>query len=336
MPEKMEITISVETILKVIGVIAGLWIAWTIRDILVLFLFVLILVSAMSPVVDRWSQSMSRPVAIGLLYALIIGLILAALSLIIPPLVLQIRQLAINLPDYIRVLLPSGSLKDVITISQTSLANLSDQLANLGASLYSTTGTVLGTLFTGFTILVLSFYMLFEEKGAKNFLLSLIPNDSHRQRIVNTIEKIGNKMGAWVRGQLLLMLVVGVLDLIGLAVLGIPYALTLGIWAGLTEVIPYVGPILGAIPAVALAFGLSPLKGILVLVLFILVQQLEAQILVPKIMQRAVGLSPVIIILAIMVGAKLLGLVGVILAVPLAAGISVLLQEEWPKLQRTS
>lgn len=335
MPERLEIILPIETILKIVVVVLFLWFLWAIRDILVLFFIVLILVTAMSPVIDRWSKRMARPLAVTLLYGIILAFIIVALSLIIPPLVIQIRDLARNLPDYVQEFLPAGSVKDVVTLSQASLSTISDQLANIGASLYTTTSAFLGGMFAIFTILVLSFYLLMEEKGARKFLLSLIPNEERRQRLVDAAEKIGLKMGAWVRGQLLLMLIVGTINMIGLYLLGIPYALTLGVWSGLTEIIPYVGPILGAIPAVILGFGQAPIKGILVIALFVLVQQLEAQILVPKIMQRAVGLSPVIIILAIMVGAKLMGLLGVVLAVPLAAGLSVLFQEEWPKLRRT-
>lgn len=335
MPEKLEIYLPTVTILKLIAVFFGVWFLWAIRDILVLFLIVLIFVAAMSPVVDRWSTRMSRPLAIGLLYGIVVALVVLALSLVVPPLVIQMRDLARNLPDYVQQLLPSGSVRDLITLSQTSIANISNQLANLGASLYSTTSAFITGVFSIFTIFVLTFYFLLEEKGARKFFLSLVPDQERRQRIVDAVEKIGLKMGAWVRGQLLLMLIVGLLDLIGLFIIGVPYALTLGVWAGLTEIIPYVGPILGAIPAVIIAFGESPLKGFLVIGLFAVVQQIEAQFLVPKIMQRAVGLSPVVIILAILIGAKLMGLLGVVLAVPLAAGLAVLLKEEWPKLRKT-
>ena len=335
MPQKLELYIPTETILKVAAVFVALWFLWVVRDILILFFIVLILVTAMSPIIDRWSTKMARPLAIALLYGMIFSAILVALSLIIPPLVIQIRDLARNLPDYVQDFLPRGSLRDVVTLSQASLSSISEQLSNIGASLYSTTSAFVSGLFAIFTVLVLTFYLLVEEKGARKFFLSLVPNEDRRQRLVEAVEKIGTKMGAWVRGQLLLMLVVGLIDMIGLFILGVPYALTLGVWAGLTEIVTYVGPIVGAIPAAVIAFGESPVKGVLVIVLFALVQQIEAQFLVPKIMQRAVGLSPVVIILAILIGAKLMGLLGVVLAVPLAAGLAVLLQEEWPKLRQT-
>jgi len=335
MPQKLQLYIPTETLLKIVAVFAAVWFLWAVRDIVILFLIVLILVSAMSPIVDRWSTKMSRPVAIALLWGIILFIITIAVSLIVPPLVVQIRDLARNLPDYVQQFLPSGSLRDIVSLSQASLSTISNQLSNLGSSLYSTTSAFVNGIFTVFTVLVLTVYLLIEEKGARKFFLSLIPNEERRQRLVDAAEKIGSKMGAWVRGQLMLMLIVGIIDMVGLFILGVPFSLTLGVWAGLTEIIPYVGPIIGAVPAVILGFGESPLIGILTLVLFTLVQQLEAQILVPKIMQRAVGLSPVVIILAIMVGAKLLGLLGVVLAVPLAAGLAVLFQEEWPNLRKT-
>jgi predicted PurR-regulated permease PerM len=334
MSERLEISIPTLTILKIVGIILGILLLWAIRDILVLMFIVLILVTAMSPVVAGWSKRMARPLAIALLYGIIVAIITLALVLIIPPLIVQIRELALNLPSYVQQFLPAGSVRDVVALSQTTLANLSNQLANFGDSIFRTTSAFLAGIFTIFTIFVLTFYLLIEERQDERVLLSIIPDKERRERLLFVARKVGDKMGAWVRGQLLLMLTVGLLNLIGLLILGVPYALTLGIWSGLTEIIPYVGPIIGAIPAVILAFGESPLKGMLVILLFAVVQQLEAQVLVPKIMQRAVGLSPAVIILAILIGAKLMGLLGVILAVPLAAGGAVLLKEEWPNLRK--
>src|SRR3990170_8129298 len=111
MAEKTEFTVSTETVLRIAFTLAALWLLWAIRDIVVLFLIVLILVSAMSPVVDRWSKRMARPVAIGLLYGLILAILIVLLSLVIPPLVVQMRDLANNLPDYVTQFLPAGSVR---------------------------------------------------------------------------------------------------------------------------------------------------------------------------------------------------------------------------------
>ena len=154
-----------------------------------------------------------------------------------------------------------------------------------------------------------------------------------QDKIFEVMNKIGFKMGGWLRSQFILMIIVGVADGIILMILGVPYALTLAVWGGLTEVIPYIGPWLGLIPAFIVAFTISPLKGLLIFIAYIIIQQLESQFLVPKIMGKAVGLSPVIIILAILIGAKLMGILGVLIAVPAAAAISVIIQE-WPEIKK--
>jgi predicted PurR-regulated permease PerM len=142
------------------------------------------------------------------------------------------------------------------------------------------------------------------------------------------MDHISAKMGNYLRGQLLLMLSIGVVIGIALAILGVPYPLLLGIWAGLMELFPYVGPVLGAVPGVFLAFTtLGMVKGLIALVIYLIVQQLENQFLAPKIMGKALGLSPVVIIFALLIGGKLFGLVGLLIAVPVAGAISVFYQE---------
>ena len=126
------------------------------------------------------------------------------------------------------------------------------------------------------------------------------------------------------RGQLLLMLAIGLATFLGLILLGIPYALPLAILAGLLEIIPTLGPILAAVPAVIIALTISPGMAIVVVGLYIVIQMLENNILVPKIMQRAVGLNPVIVIIGVVIGANLLGVAGALLSIPFIALLAVL------------
>jgi len=147
-----------------------------------------------------------------------------------------------------------------------------------------------------------------------------------------TINKVSERLGEWLRSQLLLMVTIGVLDGTILAILGIQYALTLGLLAGLLEIIPVIGPIVAAVTAIAVAFvsGAPIWKIIAILIAYILVQQLEGNILVPKLMSKVIGLSPIFVIIAILIGNRLLGIGGAILAVPVAAGIQVFLHEYLP------
>jgi len=139
--------------------------------------------------------------------------------------------------------------------------------------------------------------------------------------------KVEVKTGAWVRGQIVLMFLVGFTTYIGLTILGVEFALPLAVIAGLLELIPTIGPIVSAIPAAIIAFTQGPLLGLGVIALYILIQQLENNILVPKVMEKAVGLSPLITIFSLLVGAALFGILGAVLAVPFAA-ITYLIVED--------
>jgi len=177
-----------------------------------------------------------------------------------------------------------------------------------------------------FGILVLTFYMLLQDDGLSRLIQSVVPR-TYQSYTLRLLAHMQDRIALWLRGQLILSLVVGILTLIGLAVLGVKFALLLALIAALTELIPYLGPILGAIPAVFIAFTQSPTLGLMTLVLYIVVQQLENHLLVPRIMSKAVGLNPVVVIVAILIGGKIGGVVGAIVAIPIATALAVLLRE---------
>lgn len=330
--KKIILDIPAITIVKVVGVLAGLVLLYLIRDIIVLFFIVFVIVAALSPVVDRWSKKMPRIISVTLIYVIFLAVIVGAIVLVSKPVVNQIQSLSQNVPELISKVAPAlDSYKNVAKLSQEGLASLSSNLSRFSSDVMSTTLGVLGGVVAVITILVLTFYLLLEEEGIRKFVKSVLP-PTYKDSAIEAANKISIKMGSWFSGQLLLMFLVGFLDLIGLAILQVPYALTLAVWAAFTEVIPYVGPWIGLVPAAIIGFTVSPLLGVLVIALYLLVQQIEGQFLVPKIMGRAVGLSPVVIIFALLVGAKLLGILGVMLAVPAAGAISVI-YEEWPKLK---
>jgi predicted PurR-regulated permease PerM len=334
--QRMTIDFSIIGILKVVGILLGLWFLYLIRDIVLLLFLVIIIVMALDPIVALWQRKMRRSLAVALLVSIIVGGMAIIISLLLPPLINQINELAMNLPNY------SQSVSNTIhapffentALTQRILQTISEQLSNLSRGFISTTLGILGGLVTFLTVFVLSVYLLLEEKGIRNFIVSLLPTEN-REHIYRAVSKIGDKLGAWLRGQLLLMLIIGVATVIWTTSLGLPYVLTLGLWAGLTEVIPFLGPILGGLPILLFAFLDSPLKALIAFALIVVVQQVESNFIVPKVMQRSVGLSPVIVIVALMIGSKLFGITGTILSVPFAAALVVLIQE-WPRLITSS
>lgn len=335
-PKRVLLDVSWEALFKFVALGVGIWAVYTLRDIFLMLFVVFIFVAAVSPIIGLWQKHMSRTLAVILFYTLVVlGLVIIS-YIFIPLLVHQINELANSVPGFLSRMQPANQS------GQGGYAALFTQAANstrtgiqaLSDNLLTTTVSFFGGVATVVSGLVLSFYLLLEEKNAKEFFHQILPQHRYEAAYV-TVRKISERMGSWVRGQLLLMLIVGLANLLSYIIIGIPTPFPLAIWAGLTEAIPYVGPLLGVLAAggVALAAG-SPVKAALVAgVSILLIQQLEANILVPRIMGKAIGLSPVLVILAIVIGVKVFGVVGAVIAIPTSAIISVIVGE-WPELRK--
>lgn len=337
LPSKVVIDISWGSLLRVLSLGLGIWAVIVLKEVLIMLLVVFIFVAAVNPTIGRLQKHVSRFLAVSLFYSLL-GLLLVLLSYaILPRLITQINDLVRSAPLIIGKWSPyldSLRVGNNLTVLDQAVNAASSGLDGFSRNLYNTTLNFFGGLATVLTGLVLSFYLLLEEKNAREFFHQVLPH--HRfEAVYKTVSKISERMGHWVRGQVLLMLIIGFSNLVVYLFIRLPSPLPLAIWAGLCEVIPYVGPALGVIPAiiVALATG-SILQAILVFVIgYLLIQQLEAHLVVPKVMGKAVGLSPVLVILAMLIGVKLFGLVGALVAVPAAAIISVVVGE-WASLRK--
>lgn len=323
MNQSQTINISTSTILRAIIILLALFFLYFIRDILIVVFVAVIIAAAINGPVS-WLQKYKVPRLLGVIFIyLVIFLFLALIvTLVFPPLAEQIKQLAIHFPEFMEKIGISvqewwGRYKLEGNL-QTLLDRVSDRLTQATSSVFATIIGLFGGLLSAIIILVISFYLAVQEKGAKRFLVSLSPSE-HQAYLSDLIERIERKIGGWLRGQLLLMFIIGCLTFIGLHLLGIRYALTLALIAGLLEIIPYIGPILAAIPAVILAFFQSPISALLVVLLYLVVQQLENYLIVPQVMKKTVGLNPIVIIVVMLIGAKLAGILGIILAVPFAA-----------------
>jgi len=334
--QRITLDISWTALLKILAMAASLWLVFLLREILIMLVVVFIFVAAVNPTISRMQRYLSRTWAVSLFY-LALFLILAALSYaFVPTLVQQVQELTHSLPAITAKLKPAldsiqGNHSTLITKATNSLTA---SLNAFSAGLVNSTLSFVGGLVTAVAGLVLSFYLLLEEKNAKDFFNQLLP--PHRFKAVyTTVTKISERMGDWVSGQVGVIVIIGASNFIGYVLIGVHSPLPLAIWAGLCEVIPYVGPTLGMLPAliVALTTG-NLLQAALVLIISMgVVQQFEAHIVVPKIMGRAVGLSPVLVILALLTGDKLFGLLGAVFAIPIAAIISVVVGE-WPQLRK--
>lgn len=328
MNQKTSVTISTLTILKIFGIAILLWLLWYIRDILVLLFIVMIIVAAFSPLVERlYRRRIPRFVSVLLIYLLALSIFAFLIYLIVPPLAIQVKELAHNGPYYLQKITPIyHQAEGYFPPLQKSLESIVLTLNKLTTNLWSSVLFIFGGLVSFLTVLVLSFYLLLERENIVTVLVSFLPI-AHKERILAVFQKVGVKIGAWARGQIILCAIIALADFIILSILGVPYALALAILAGFLEIIPTIGPILSAIPAILLGFTISPWTALIVLLSYLGVQQLESQILVPKVLGKAVGLSPVIVIIALLIGGKLLGIAGAILAVPLVAVLHVIFVE---------
>ncbi len=338
---EVKVTIPPTTVLSVAAILLGLWLVYQVREVVFLFLTALAIVIIFSPLIKSLQRYIPRKLAIALLYILLILAILIIPALMLPPIIDQFSDLLHYLQSvavgagYSELTLNSLRSSVQLLSQGKTLQALSQMLSQFSGSLgsvYSSTRGIIGGLVATITVFITSFYLLLDEKNLQQFVASFIPH-ARRKDVARITDLISIKMGDWLRGQFLLMVLVGALDGIALAILGAPYALLLGLWAGITEAIPFVGPIIGAVPGVFFAFSaLGLVKGLIALLIYLLVQQLEANFLVPRIMGRALGLSPVVIIFALLIGGKLFGLLGVIISVPFAAALAVIF-EEWRKTE---
>jgi len=188
---------------------------------------------------------------------------------------------------------------------------------------------VVGGIFGIVTILILTFYLLVDSEALVRTFIRLFPHEE-RERVRDASVRVTTKVSAWLGGQLLLAGIIGSTAAVGLWLMGVPYFYVLALIAAIGEMIPVVGPILAAIPALVVALTVSPTLALGVLTFFFVQQQFENHVLVPKVMERQVGISAVVVIIALLIGGSLLGIVGAVLAVPSAAILQVIFQELFP------
>ena len=321
---------STKIILKVAFVLLALVFLWMIRDILLLLLLALILASAMDPMVNYFKRhKIPRTVSVLAVYILFMGLVALVTYLIVPVVVDQFKIFLTNLPGYSNNLHSRfGSLLGSFDFSNF----LGQELTGItgGGTVVSSTFGIFNGFINIVAVLVISFYLVAEENGMKAFISTLIPA-AHREFTIGIVEKVQKKMGLWILGQLIAIVVMFVITWIGLSILRVPYALILAVLAGVLEVVPYIGPFLSAIPAVFIGLIQSPALALAVILLYLLLHELEGYILIPKIMEKTVGTSPLAVLLALLIGFKLAGVVGLLVSVPVVGAITVVVNELWPR-----
>jgi predicted PurR-regulated permease PerM len=309
-----------------------------VRSILLLAYVSALFAMGISPLVQMIERRRLLPIgprlprwmAILIIYAAIIATIVVIGAIVIPPLVEQAEELWRTLPEKINQaqaqLVRLGILRRPITLGEAVQQAPTGGGASTFTTIFGAVRNVLGGVFGMVTLVLLTFYMLVDSNHIFTFFVRLFPREE-RARVTTILGTVTGKVSAWLGGQLLLAFIIGFTSAIGLGLMGVPYFYVLALISAVGEMIPMVGPILAAIPAILVAATVSPGLAVGVAVFFIVQQQIENTVLVPKIMGRQVGLSAVTVIIALGVGGQLLGVVGAILSVPTAAIVQVLVQE---------
>lgn len=336
-PEESRRLIVFAVLVSIAGALS-LWLLYTVRSTLILAYVSALFAMGISPLVKIIERQKLIPIgtrlprwlAILIIYAIVIGTIVTIGMIVLPPLAQQAEDLWRSLPDRIAQaqagLIRMGVLRQPITLGEAVQQAPAAGGAGAVSTIFGAVRNVVGGVFGVITLLLLTFYMLVESREIFSFFIRLFPV-KQRPRVAAVSSNVSSKVSAWLGGQLLLSAIIGVTSAIGLWLMGVPYSYVLALISAVGEMIPMVGPILAAIPAILVAVTVSPGLAIGVAIFFIVQQQVENTILVPKIMGRQVGLSAVTVIIALGIGGQLLGVVGAILSVPTAAIVQVLFQE---------
>jgi predicted PurR-regulated permease PerM len=349
------ISISAGTVIKTIIIVILTFFLYKMLDLVLVVLAAIVIASAIEPLI-KWFEKykVRRLFSVIITYITVVLIFSGLLYFFVPPVLDEASSLLSTAPKYLdsvtlwnplndaklidtgRVVggisdglnggkqilggLSSGltdtssAFGDVIAKFKSLTANTSDGLINIASGIF-------GGVFSFILMIVLSFYLAVQEGGVEKFLRIITPVKKEAY-IIDLWKRSQRKIGYWMQGQLLLGIVVGVLVYLGLMVLGVQNALILAVLAGLLEIIPYFGPILSAIPAIMFGFvGGGVTMGLLVLGLFVIIQQFENHLIYPLVVKKVVGVSPIIVILALIVGAKLAGFLGILLSVPITSVI---------------
>jgi len=313
---------------KILLIFIGFWLLYLLRDVIFIVLIASLFATIINPIVNffekkkipRWAGAFFVYLAV-LLILILVGMA------IVPAIVSQTKLFIDQIPEFLTSIL--NKIQSIQPGPQKEFLATFNNWINKSPlnikSIFSVLGTMAGQVVSVFMVFVLAFYISVKKKKVRFFIDSLVPV-KYKNFLTDFSGSVQKDVGKWARGLLLLCLFIGVFVYLGLLILGVKFSLTLAVIAGLTEVIPYLGPFLGAVPAVLIALTQSPTLALFVLILFVVIQQIENVLISPYIMHKSVGLDPLLIIIALLVGGKLAGPIGMVLAVPAATIISILIR----------
>lgn len=332
MENKTILSISATSVAKAVLVLIAFYVAYLLRDLLLVFLAAVVIASAMEPMIEWFiTRKFPRVLAVVLIYVSISALLVLSFYTLFVPLLQDFSDFLTALPGYLTSaelwkplqsigLNPSGGVPSFT--SDFSIQELTQRInraisgpEGVWGSFYALFGGALSLML----VFVISFYLSVQEKGIENFLKAVAPIKQQKY-VVSIWNRAEKKIGLWMQGQLVLVVLIAVLVYLALSLLQVRNALLLAVLAGLFELIPLFGAILAAIPAVAIALADGGVSlALLVIGAYVIIQQFESNLIYPVVVKKVVGVSPIMVILALIAGAKIAGFLGVLLSVPVAA-----------------
>jgi predicted PurR-regulated permease PerM len=320
MGKKYVVEISHRTIIFAFFFILAMFVLWQIKSILFSLLIAFIIMSALKPIVNQLvNRGIPRLISSIVVFFTFVIVFVLLVFLALPPLINETILLIKNLPYYINLVFPNQNLNfDFNFISQ--------QLIGITNSFFQILKTLLSNLIFLISTLFFTYYLILEEDIIKKLVIKFI-DEKDALFISSLFEKVEKRLGNWFWGEIWLMSIIGTFTYIGLLLLQMPYALPLAVLAGLLEVVPNLGPITSAIPALIIGLSRSPFLFFANLSLYVIVQQLENNLIVPLVMKKAVNLNPLVTLLSLLIGGNIAGVLGVLLAVPITLIIETILVE---------
>lgn len=308
------INISRRTIIFTIAVILALALIYAIRDVLVILFVSFLIVVAVNPIV-AWLEQKRVPRALSTVGVLLVifSILVGTIASIIGPLFSQTRVFIDRLPELVNQLAPYN----------IDFSSFTSNISSVPGDFLKFALTTFSGVISFFTMLVVSFYLIQTRPSWDRYMTTVFK--AKGKQYYTILQQLEAKLGYWVRGEIFLMISVGLATYLGFILIGLPYAIPLGVIAGFLELIPNIGPTIAAVPAALVGFTISPTLGLLSILVSIIVQQLENHVLVPNIMRRAIGLNPIITIVTVLAGYRLGGPVLAVLALPLVLSIQLII-----------
>ncbi len=340
MNKNVSITITAGSMITALVIGASAYALWLLRDIALLVLTAIVIASAIEPgVVFFTKHRINRIVAVAVMYLAVFGSLFGIVYAFLPPILAETQSFLSTAPQYLDTLnLPesltgipetasslagsgqSQSIFDTIIAFQSAFADTSGGVVRV-------VSTFFGGIFSLLLVIVLSFYFAIQSTGVEDFIRLVTPA-KHEGYAVGLWQRAQRKIGQWMQGQLLLSLISGTITYLGLMILGVPYALLLAVIAAVMNLVPVFGSLIAGVFATIVAFTSGGLTlALIVAGLFVVINQFEGNLLYPLVVNKVVGIPPLLVILALLVGGSLAGFLGVVLSIPLAAAFREFLSD---------